>query len=48
MYKFWHRFDNFTQNWYMSMPFPLRTFVMGGIGIAIGIILVIGVTLCIK
>lgn len=42
----WHKFDNFMQNWFMSMPYPLRHFVIGGIGIALGLIIVGGV-LCI-
>jgi len=38
----WDKFDNHMHNWYISMPYPLRDFVMGGIGWAIGIIIVIG------
>lgn len=37
----WHKFDNFMQDWYMSMSDPLRDFVMGGIGMAIGITIVL-------
>jgi hypothetical protein len=38
----WNKFDNFMQDWYMSMSYTLREFVMGGIGGAIGI----GIVLC--
>jgi hypothetical protein len=35
----WHKFDNFMQDWYMSMSYPLRDFVMWAIGLVIGITL---------
>lgn len=37
----WRKFDNFMQNWYMSMTYPLRDFVMGAIGLVIGITIVL-------
>ena len=42
----WKEFDNFVQNWYMSMSWPLRDFVMVVIGLVTGVI-IIGVVLCI-
>jgi hypothetical protein len=41
----WRRFDNFMQNWYMSMSDPWRHLVMGGIGIAAGAVIIIAIAL---
>lgn len=39
--KVWNKFNDFMQNWYMSMPWPKRDFVMGGIGCIIGVAVVL-------
>lgn len=40
MYNTWKKFDNFMQNWYMSISNPWRSVVMGGVGIALGVIII--------
>ncbi len=40
MYNIWKKFDNFMQNWYMSIPDPWRSVVVGSIGIAMGVIII--------
>ncbi len=39
----WKRLDNFVQNWYTSLTYPLGDVVMGTIGLAIGTVLVGGI-----
>ena len=38
----WKKFDNFMQNWYMSMSWPLRDCVMGALAFALGALLIVG------
>ena len=45
MYDLWCKIDDHMQDWYMSMPDPWRSIVMGGIGLAIGVVVIIGIML---
>jgi hypothetical protein len=45
MNKIWHKFDDFMQDRYMSMPELLRDIVMGVTGIGLGVGVLAGIML---
>lgn len=44
----WRKFDDFMQNWYMSMPDPLRDVVIGTIALVVGGLALWGFLLCMR